>query len=493
MGKEPAHDNRVQRAVRRAVCGLRRLTACVKRSPVGPRAFVGVTLRRCTVFALFLGLQATVTRSQAAPFDLANSDWEGCAELVRLARSELDSHRVVASAQIDFRELKPEDGLLLLHPETNLDVEELSKFMRAGGRVTLFDDFGRGDALLWHFAMSRVPIPAHPVEFLRGNPQFALAEPASAHPVVKDVTRVVTNHPTGLAHPDLSPVLKIRGGTDGLGHAEGEIAVAVAGAVGEGRLLSVGDPSIVMNSMLRYGGNQAFARGVIRYTVERDASSKGGGRLFIAAGDIKQRGAFGGNSSALTDAIRQLRDALDATKREGVSPTLAYVFACILGLGLLVWVGLRAGRLHKPITPRFVRSLPTVAQGGIAGHAAVLAARETPRLLAVLELKSALEEQLASQLGLAVVPGPNDLLAEVSRRGLLDSEGMVTLRRVLLRMVSVESMLVSQRSGGTVTPIRDHEVLTLARTVARLVETSADARLALPGSVSGNASVDARR
>ena len=54
----------------------------------------------------------------------------------------------MATAQIDFHELKPDDGLLLLYPEKNLDVDELSKFMRAGGRVVMLDDFGRGDSLL---------------------------------------------------------------------------------------------------------------------------------------------------------------------------------------------------------------------------------------------------------------------------------------------------------------------------------------------------------
>src|SRR5205085_4773633 len=133
----------------------------------------------------------------------------------------------------------------------------------------------------------RVAAPRRPAEFLRKNPQLALAEPASAHPVVQDVNRVVTNHPTGLSHPDLSPVLKIRA------TGEPDVFVAVAGAVGKGRLLAVGDPSIVMNSMLRYGGNKAFAKGIIKYSVDQDSWGKRGGRLFIASGSFEQKGTFG--------------------------------------------------------------------------------------------------------------------------------------------------------------------------------------------------------
>src|SRR6185295_18660781 len=296
-----------------------------------------------------------------------------------------------------------------------LDEGELSKFMREGGRVVLLDDYGRGDSLLTAFNMRRVPAPRSPAESLRHNPQLALAEPASAHPVVADVNRVVTNHPTGLSHPDLSPVLKIRATPP-----EQDVVVAVAGAVGKGRLLAVGDPSIVMNSMLRYAGNKTFARGLVRYTVDSDAWGKRGGRLFIASGSFEQKGAYGDDESTWSDWLRGLR------------------------LGLVVWVGSRAGRLHKPVTPRFVRKTPAVAQGGVAGHAAVIAAPQTSRVLAILELKSALEEQLTALLGLPKVPGHTELMNQVSIRGLLDAEGVVALRKLLLRMSSVETMVVFQ-------------------------------------------------
>ena len=416
-----------------------------------------------------MGLLGIVSRADAAPFDLAGSDWEGCAELVRLARAELGTQRVVATSQIDFHELKPDDGLLLLYPEKSLDVDELSKFMRAGGRVVMLDDFGHGDSLLRHFGMERVASPRHPAEFLRRNPQLALAEPASAHPVVSEVTRVVTNHPTGLSHPDLSPVLKIRGNGDP------DVVVAVAGAVGQGRLLAVGDPSIVMNSMLRYGGNKAFARGLVRYTVDHDSWGKRGGRLFIASGAFDQKGNFGDEESTWSDWMRALREALEVMRRDGVPSAIAYALAIALGLALVVWVGSRAGRLHKPVTPRFVRKTAAVAQGGVAGHAAVIAAPQTSRVLALLELKSALEEQLTATLGLAKVPGHQELLVQVGEQGLLDTEGLHTLRRLLLRMSNVETMVVFQRSGGMVQPIRDAEVVSIARTVKELL-AAAEAR-----------------
>lgn len=469
MGKVEARNQSVD-AVRMAAAR----TPCVIRSSSGTSSLGRLAL---VLAVVLLGLLGPQGRAVAAPFDLAGSDWEGCAELVRLARSDLGSTRVVATAQIDFHELKPEDGLVLLYPEKSLDVEELSKFMHAGGRVVLLDDFGRGDSLLRHFGLERVGSPRRPAEFLRKNPQLALAEPASAHPVVADVNRVVTNHPTGLAHRDLSPVLKIRG------NGEPDVLVAIAGQVGKGRLLAVGDPSIVMNSMLRYGGNKAFARGLVHYSVDHDTWGKRGGRLFIASGGFEQKGSYGEDEGTLAEWLHDLREALEVMRHDGLPAALAWALAIAIGLVLVVWVGSRAGRLHKPISPRFVRRLPAVAQGGVAGHAAVISAPQTSRVLALLELKSALEEQLTSMLGLSKVPTHTDLLAQIGTSGLLDAEGVHSLRRLLLRLSSVETMVVFQRSGGMVQPIRDSEVVSIARTVSQLLESargSGRARTSLP-------------
>ena len=91
-------------------------------------------------------------------------------------------------------------------------------------------------------------------------------------------------------------------------------------------------------------------------------------------------------------------------------------------------------------------------------------------MLAVLELKSALEEQLTATLGLPKVPGQQELLSQVAGRGLLDKEGVRALSRLLLRMSNVETMIVFQRSGGMVQPIRDNEVVSIAQTVKELLD-----------------------
>ena len=420
------------------------------------------------VFArlLLLGLAVvlTTTRADATPFDLSGHDWEGCADFVELARNELGG-RVILTTSIDLHDLKPEDGLILIYPERTMDDEGLSQFMRAGGRVILLDDFGAGDGLLTHFQMERIPIPQHPAESLRRNPNLAIAEPASMHPVVAGVTRVVTNHATGLSHPELSPILKIRG------RGEPDVVIAVAGAVQQGRLLVVGDPSIVMNSMLRYAGNKEFARGLVRYAVEDDTWGKRSGRLFIAAGKFEERGSFANESSLetqLREELRALRDLAFAMRAGNAPPGLLFAVAIALALSLGAWLAMRAGRLHKATVPRFTRSIPLFAQGGVAGHAAVIAAGHTSRVLALFELKSALEERLTSLLGLPELPSQRELLTKVGDAGLLSREELAALKGVSLRLAEVETIVISSRLEAFA-KVKDEEVRKIARVIFEIL------------------------
>jgi hypothetical protein len=419
------------------------------------------------VWLASFGLSALLlpTTALASPFDITGTDWEGCAEFIRLARKELGDARIVATEQIDLSRLKPEDSLILLHPEKSMDTGSLARFMRAGGRVVLLDDYGRGDALLRHFGMDRIPMPRHPADSVRGDPALPIAEPASSHPVVSDARRVVLNHPTGLHHPDLSPVLKVRG------VGEPDVLVAVAGAVGQGRLLAVGDPSTVMNSMLRYPGNRAFARAIVRYAGDDDSWGKRQGRVFVASGRFTENGSFGNEASIFSDMgshIRGLEDSLSSVRREGFPGWAAYLVAVVVGLGVVIWVGAHAGRVHKPVHPRFTRPIPMSAQGGVAGRAAVLAAPNTSRGLALLELKAAFEEELCALLDLEKKPAQDILLERLAEEKWLDPPDIADLRRLLLRMAEVETLVLS-RSAAALSKMSDDEVMAASKTIRNLL------------------------
>jgi hypothetical protein len=429
------------------------------------RVFACVRAGAWAAFVAFVALASRV--AYAKPLDVRGHDWEGLSDFVQAAQEEIGDARVIPAFALDFDDMKREDGVVLIHPERNLDIQGFAAFMRSGGRVVLLDDFGSGDVLLRHFGLERVPMPTRPAEFLRNNPQFAIAEPASSHPIVRDVSKLVTNHPTGLRAQDLSPVLKFRG-VDGP-----DVMLAQAGAVGEGRFLAVGDGSILMNSMLRFPGNRAFARGIVRYAVEDDNHFKRSGRLFIASGDFEERGTFGereGLDKQLHERLRDAKNALAATQKDGLPSSVLYILAVTAGLSIVLWVGSRAGRTHRTSRPRFTRGIPVLAQGGVAGHAAVIGAPKTSRALALLEIKSAFEEGLASVLGLEHVPSQEELIRRINEARILDADAMRTLKQLLLRMASVETLVLSRKSDAAARQrVRDKDIVEAALMVKKVL------------------------
>jgi hypothetical protein len=339
--------------------------------------------------------------------------------------------------------------VILLHPETPLDLESLSRFLREGGRVVLFDDFGSGDELLHHFQIQRVALPDHPALELRHNPALAIAEPAE-HQTVQGVTRVVLNHASGVAHKELSPLLYVR-------TAEGDKTyVALAGAVEKGHLLVVSDASVPINAMLRFPGNKTFTRNVLHYAVTGVGDVTDHGKLYIATGAFEQTGTYG--SDADLGKLHVLTDALRSFKRDGLPPAAAYVLAALVAFALGAWVWTRATRVHRAATPRYVKATPLPSQGGIAGHAALIAAKPTTRALAVLEIKTALEEQICAALELDRAPAPDEIIRRAKGKNLLSDESGRTLRALLAYMGQVETFVLSRRADA-MRRVRDADVV----------------------------------
>src|ERR1700733_6326814 len=295
-------------------------------------------VQRLCLAAIASAMFFFTARGRAGPFDVAGRDWEGCSDFVQLAREKLGQDLFVVD-RVRFRELRADDSLILIHPERRLDDYALSMFMAAGGRVILLDDYGTGDALLRRYAIQRLQPPRRPERALRRNPAFAIAEATGDHALVRDLTLVVTNHPTVLVQPALTPLLQIP-------NLDGDSAVvALAGVVANGRLVAVGDPSLVMNSMLRYPGNKQFAENLIAFA-SRDDDPITRGKVYLASGAFEQSGVFPG-SSELTHASRSAEDVLEDVRHGGLGPRSAYALAAVVGLGIVVWVGSKAGRTYR--------------------------------------------------------------------------------------------------------------------------------------------------
>lgn len=379
-------------------------------------------------------------------------EWQGTSELFEIARAELGRQRVEVVGTLDYGKLQPADGVLILHPESELEGDELGAFLAAGGRVAILDDLGKATSFLSRYRIERVQAPLRPAATLRNNPNLPLAVPSvqevagqeqNRHPTVRDVDRLVTNHPTALTHPDLTPVLEI----PAIG--EPTATLAVTGVIAKrGRLFAMGDPSAVINLMLRYPGNRAFAKHLTTYLVERDDSGERGGKLYVVANDFRQRGHFGGEEGAaqkLRDAVSGIRDALRSAHESGLPGTAALGLAAVALAFALVWALEHALRVYRRYVPRYALAAPLVGQGGVAGRAAVLASPSTERTLVLSELRSALAEALAERLGVDPRSASSRLLDAVAARGVLTPAGLSDLKQLLSELDQSLSALAENR------------------------------------------------
>ncbi len=353
---------------------------------------------------------------------------------------------------LDWRDLEPRDGVIVLHPLDDVDFVEASSFLRAGGRLAVLDDHGRGTVLLEHFRIRRVPAPKTPRRALRADPDLGLAFPSvqliagheqGRHPIVADVEELVTNHPTGLEHPDLTPVLAIPA------IDEPEVTLAITGIIAErGRLFAMGDPSVLINLMLRYPGNRAFASGLVDYLVEDDAWGARGGRLFLLTNGFDQRRTRGHAANLvrdLDDRLGALRERLGRAHEEGLPGGVAVLLAILAAVGTIGWVMGAATRPYRQTPPRFARAPTLVAQGGAAGRVALLAAPTTHRALVLLELANALQERLGLMLGLSPPFGWSEVLSEIDRQRALGQRSSALLRQEVEQIRALESAIAASR------------------------------------------------
>jgi hypothetical protein len=391
--------------------------------------------------------------SARAAFDFNDNEWEGTSALLEIARAELGKERVALVATLDFEELTPNDGVLVLHPEVELNPDEVAAFLIAGGRLAVLDDHGKATSLLARYRIQRVGAPLRPGQTLRQNPDLAVAVPAvqavagveqNRHPVVVGVERLVTNHPSALVHPNLTPVLEIPA------VGEPNATLAVTGVIANrGRLFVMGDPSALINLMMRYPGNRAFGTGLVKYLVEPDTWGERGGKLYLVANDFRQRGQYGGQGGLVRDAREALsafEEVLAEVRKNGLPSGVALAFGAAAGLLLLAWALGSALKTYRPYLPRYAAAQPLLAQGGVAGRAAVLSAPSTDHALTLAELHAALIETLAQRVSLDPKHAPDRLVAEAEAQHVLDPASAAEARALLRELARGPAALaVGQR------------------------------------------------
>src|SRR5690606_36476737 len=205
-------------------------------------------------------------------YDLGNEGWNGLSVLDARARGM--GFQVVQMSAIDWDALDRSDVVFFLYPTARIDPTHLDSFVRNGGRVLLADDFGETDAAHGRLGILRGGSDAAAASEFWDDQLFApIARPLARHPLTDGVDSVTTNYPavwrtTGAA----SPVIGFDDGS----------SVVAALVQGDGRLVALSDPSVLINRMLEFDGNLAFAINLLRW-LGRDEQPR---RLVVMTGDV---------------------------------------------------------------------------------------------------------------------------------------------------------------------------------------------------------------
>jgi len=442
---------------------------------------------KSVVLAFFFWSPSVVAQA----FDAHEPNWEGISELVTIANHMVGEDRIVSTNVLNWSALSPGDAVLIVHPQVAMVHDSSAAFMKAGGRIAVIDDYGVGDRMLASYRLRRVSAPTDPLFTLRGNPFLILAQPAEewvegqtrrVHPVVNQLGRVVTNHPTGWYHADLSPVLIMRGknGQD--------VSLAVAGQVGKGRLFALADGSVFINNMLRYPGNRALAEALLLYLVEDDTWGHRQGKIVLLWNHFQEEGTFASASSSSAEAWNTLRSAWRNLQENGqksvasLRPWTSLALAMLGTLGSIAWAGTFCRQRFFHRFPNFAQPTALVAQGGIRGRAAVLAASTTPRGLLFLEQRHAIEAQIALLFHLQANHREADVWKQVCEGRTLPPDLTLRLQRILRETSRVEKAMIS---GGSM-QVRRSTLLRAEKLYEEVLNYLRKASFAVPSESKGD-------
>jgi len=350
------------------------------------------------VLALCAALSWPATARAQVDYDPRSPAWNGTSELLRVAtEADID---VRPTRSLDWSTLRPREAILVLYPMRSLGIADVSAFLEDGGKIAWFDDFGASEQFLDWFRFrreARVRGVARAPEL----PELLLARPRSTHALADGVDVLVTNIPVALSHPGLTPVFDFVP----LANAPPQ-GFLLVGQIGQGKLVVGGDPSVLVNTMMRFPGNRQFARNLLTFLAD-------GRRVHLVWGDARVSGIYRGRSRARTpvrEAVNTLNDSLTALSRALGAPTALRPLAMLLSLaaacvmGAFVW-GRRPSERYGPRGP-------VGAAAGVAERVALYAAGRLNLLVPALRARNYFERSLLRSFG---VRPPVDLHALVRR------------------------------------------------------------------------------
>ncbi len=223
----------------------------------------------CTLLLVALTLWVYPSGTDFAP---SNPYWNG----LQRAREELGIKRL---SSLNLLAQQAKGTALIVIPTTvpsSADLDTLKQYTEAGGVLILMDDFGFGNTILADLGVNaRLSglVLVDPLFNFR-NRRFPRITAFSASPLSEGVDSLVLNYATVITDASGLTVLARSSPISFLGKGKGDrdagqasrppFAVAGMRRLGEGYLILVSDPSILLSSMLDLGGNRRFLQNLFK-------------------------------------------------------------------------------------------------------------------------------------------------------------------------------------------------------------------------------------
>lgn len=269
-----------------------------------------------------------------ADYQIGNAAWNGLSTLEALARGM--GLEVVQESTLEWDDLERGDVLFLLYPTNRIDPQHLTAFLHNGGRVLVADDFGKSEDALAALGILRgTGIGVDARDYYDGHPYAPVALPVAAdHPLAVGVGGLTANHPS---------VWNATRGAASVFGFQNEDSLVAAVTAEDGRLVALADPSVLINRMLEFDGNLAFAINTLRWLARPGESE----RLVILAGDLSLLGSPSrllgdgerdGVVGLLTDFNRWLLGLNDYLLTDGGMRVLAVVIALLCAAFAIIWL-----------------------------------------------------------------------------------------------------------------------------------------------------------
>jgi hypothetical protein len=276
-------------------------------------------VRRAAAVAVVL-LAAGTAAAAAGDYRLDSREWNGLGRLADEATAAGCS--ITATEALDWSALQGRDVVWFIYPKSAVDGARLRRYLEAGGRAVLADDFGASDAALAALEIRRLRGELSGVERYDDNRALPVARQSLSTELSSGIPDLVANHPAFFSAATPATYAFSPGA-----------ALVVEGRLGKGYFVAIADPSVLINNMLDIDENLAFARALVRRTCKPGERIHFVTQSFVArgepAGELTPEGAVDSPFVRFNRMLEAIDDAAHAALDGRVLGVLATIVAIV--------------------------------------------------------------------------------------------------------------------------------------------------------------------